>query len=118
MRTRNIHTIIRSIIILIAGGVIFGYAYFRTEPYLKGPQITINEPSSGVLVAESPIIITGTVERISSLQLNGKKIFIDKDGVFNETVYLHSGYNIITVEAMDRFDKKIKKQVEVIYKGT
>jgi hypothetical protein len=118
MRTRNIHLFIRSVIILIAGGVIFGYAYFRAEPYLNGPQVTVAEPQNGITVHESPISITGTVERISSLHLNGQKIFIDKDGVFNETVHLHSGYNIITVEAIDRFDKRIKKQLQIIYKET
>jgi len=118
MRTRNIHIFIRTFIILLSGAIIFGYTYFRTQPYLNGPQITIESPYNGITVTESPLILTGNVERISEITLNGRQIFTNTEGVFTESVFLHPGYNVIKIEAIDRFDKHIDKQLQVIYLET
>lgn len=108
--------VIRTLSILIAVIIVFGYAYFRTLPYFKGPQITISSPTDGTTVADQTLTITGTTERISTIHLNGRKIFIDKENSFRETILLFPGYNVITVDALDRFDKPVEKQIRIIYK--
>ena len=115
---KGIKIILNIFITVIAVVTIFGYAYFKTQAYLQGPQMTINTPLNGSTVTEPQLAIQGLVERVSSIHLNGRKIFIDKEGHFKEHILLYPGHNIITVEATDRFDKRIKKRVEVIYRET
>ena len=118
MRSRNIKKILNILIASIAILTIFGYAYFSTQAYFNGPQITIKYPPNGKTVHESLFTISGTTERAASIYLNGRKIFIDNNNVFKEDLLLYPGYNTITIEATDRFDKHTKKHVEVIYQET
>ncbi|MCK5096308.1 MAG: hypothetical protein KAR24_03065 [Candidatus Pacebacteria bacterium] len=118
MRSINIKSLLNILFVSIAVLTIFGYAYFRTQAYLSGPQITIEHPLNSVTVYEPLLVISGTTERASSLHLNGRKIFIDDNNVFKEDLLLYPGYNIITIEATDRFDKHVKEHIEVIYQET
>lgn len=118
MRDRGIKIVIRSLLILFAATVIIGYTYFRARPYLSGPKITISSPANGTTVTDPILTVSGTTERISTIHFNGRKIFIDKDNAFKETVLLFPGYNIITVDATDRFNQSVTQHIKIIYKGT
>ncbi len=119
MRNKGIKTILNIFIIAIATTVILGYAYFRTQDYLQGPEITVDYPQNGATITEDPfILISGTTKRVSDISINGRKIFIDKEGNFNESLLLYPGYNILTVEASDKFKKTTQKRLEIIYQET
>ena len=113
--SRTIKTVLRNMLIVLVTTTILGYAYFRTQDYLNGPQVTILTPQNGETTDNPLLIIQGQTKSITDITLNDRKIFIDKEGVFTEEVLLHSGYNIITVEATDKFNKNIKKRIEVVY---
>jgi hypothetical protein len=85
------------------------YAYIQTRTFFSGPQLHITS-------VETPdqhsayTNIHGTAERISHLTLNGQHIFITTEGVFDERVFLLSGYNVITVVAYDRFGRTVSEK--------
>ena len=90
-----------------------------TQDYLQGPKIIVKTPINGVTITSNPFIpILGTTERVSNIHLNGRKIFIDKEGNFKETILLYPGYNIITIQISDRFKKIVTKKLEIIYQET
>ena len=95
--------------------IIFGYSYFRAEDYLNGPQVTVLTPQNGRTVDTPLLAITGQTKNIADITLNDRKIFTDKEGVFKEEILLHSGYNIINIKVADRFNKNVKKRIEVVY---
>lgn len=60
--------------------------------------------------------IVGSAKNASFLALNGREIFIDKNGAFSETMSLPYGYSVITLSAEDKFGKSVQKQIEVYKK--
>ena len=115
MKERIIKALLRKIPFILIILTIFGYSYFRAEDYLNGPQVTIFTPQNGRTVDTPLLAITGQTKNIADITLNDRKIFTDKEGFFTEEILLHSGYNIINVEASDKFNKNIKKRIEVVY---
>lgn len=105
-------------ILIIALGIIsIGvYAYRQSREYRQGPTITISTPENGSLFTAPLVTISGNAQNISSITLDGGTIFVDSKGNFTEKLLLLPGYNILTLEAHDRFGKKIQKTLELVYK--
>lgn len=103
---------------LISISILFivGYAFYEVQKIVYGPRIIINTPKDGSLVSQSLIDVSGITQNIKEISLNDKKIFIDETGNFSEKVLLSYGYNVLTLKASDKFDRKIEKTLEVIYK--
>ena len=118
MKERTIKTVLRGTLIMLVTTTILGYAYFRTQDYLNGPQVIILAPQNGETTHAPLLTIQGQTKNIADISLNDRKIFTDKEGLFTEEILLHSGYNIITIMATDKFNKDVKKRIEVVYQET
>ena len=78
------------------------YVLYQARAYIRGPRLTIDSASR-----EGPLLaVAGTAEHISFLSLNGKQIYTDEKGRWQERVLLLPGYTIITLAAKDRFGRK------------
>lgn len=117
--TRNQKTsIVKVIIAIIAIVVVTGYALFNSRIFRAGPQIIIDSPSNGSVIETSPLVqVTGTARNISHLQLNGRQIYTDEMGFFNESLLLNSGYNIMQFTAEDKFGRSTNVIWELVYTG-
>ncbi|MFC1802120.1 hypothetical protein ACFLY7_01640 [Patescibacteria group bacterium] len=102
-------------LIILAIVLVVGYSYYQMRNLLNGPVLIVTSPQNGETFSESLIEITGETKNISEISLNDRPIFIDENGNFKEKMLLSYGYNVIKIEAGDRFDRKIKKILEVIY---
>jgi hypothetical protein len=101
---------------LLIGLVIFlviGYSGLKLKDLLVGPQITIDSPSDGATIKKDLVTVKGRAERISQIYLNGKKIFTDEQGNFNEQYLLASGYNLLEIVASDQFGRQITKKLQL-----
>lgn len=103
------HITLRTILIVVGilgGGILLvAYLAFQARFLLQGPVITLtNEP--GVIQHERVVTLTGTVKNITRLTLNGRQIFTDERGYFNEALVLENGYTIATLAATDRYGRK------------
>lgn len=92
------------------------YGLYKAKAYLEGPQITIEYPQNGQSTSTSYTKITGKASHISSLYINGKQVFSNKQGQFEEGLLLAKGYNIIEVKANDKFGRETKKILELVLK--
>ncbi len=102
-----------SVIVVIL--LIIGYALFESHSLIKGPDITISEPIPGSSISTSSVNIIGKASRIQDISLNGRPILVDKDGNFNETILLASGYNASLFSAKDKFNRTIEYKLELVY---
>ncbi|HEY0908305.1 MAG TPA: hypothetical protein VGE35_03070 [Candidatus Paceibacterota bacterium] len=102
--------------IVAVAALVIGYGIFRAMSFIEGPDIGIDSPANGATLAESLVEVKGFARNISFLTLNGEKIFTDESGVFSEQVLLSYGYNIMTLEAKDRFGRTAQKTLQLIYK--
>ncbi len=107
----NIKAIIFSLLIVS----ILGYTYFQMRDLVTGPVITVTSPENGAVFGTAPVDIVGSTRNISEITLNDRDIFISEDGVFSEKLLLSPGYNIITLQAEDRFGRTTQKILELTY---
>ena len=104
-----------SLIVLIAIGLGV-YVYLQSKEYLRGPIITIEEPQNGSMSTTSLVSLHGSARTVAFLTLNGRQIFTDEQGRFQEELLLSFGRNIISFSGQDRFGRQVIKTVEVFYK--
>jgi hypothetical protein len=108
--------------IKIIGGltllVIFaGYVYIQTSAFLKGAEITVASPRNGSTVEDGVINLKGQAKNISWISVNGRSIFVDEDGFFSEKEVLQEGYNVLVIEAGDKFGNKDREVLQIIYQS-
>jgi hypothetical protein len=111
--TKKILKIIGIAIIVI---IVLGYGLFTSHSFISGPKITIYEPINGSTISTSSVEIKGTAQRIQDVTLNGRAIFIDDKGNFNETILLAPGYNVSLFFAKDKFNRTTEYKLELVYK--
>lgn len=111
--THNATLLLRIIAIIIAVAVVGGYAYNRTKSFARGPVIEVTYPTDGAVLKDTVIEIQGIAYNISYISLNGKRIFTEEDGTFEETLLLYEGYNIITLYAQDGFKRTTESTTHV-----
>lgn len=81
------------------------YGAYQAREYLRGPRITIAHA-----VKDGPLLrLEGTALRIAFLSLQGKQIFTDENGRWQETLLLLPGYNSVSLAARDRFGRTAEK---------
>jgi hypothetical protein len=103
---------------VLFAGIILGYASFQFQDWLAGPTIRITTPMDGQTLSEPMVEIAGSAKRIAYLSLNGRQIYTNPQGEFDEKLVLSPGYNIITVSAEDKFNRTTEKQLELVLSAT
>lgn len=101
-----------SLVILL----VMGFVAYQSRNIILGPQIKIESPTNGRTAENSLVKIVGIAKNISEIKLNGRNIFVDEAGRFNERILLSYGYNTIVIEGRDRFGRKKIKKLELVYK--
>lgn len=91
------------------------YAFFQTKAINKGVDLTVVGIEDGLVLKEDFLVIYGNAKHANHLTLNGQEILINEDNDFRQELLLSPGYNIITIEATDRFSKKTKEIYRVMY---
>jgi hypothetical protein len=105
----------RKKIVLLLFATMVIYALWNARSLIAGPQIDILSPGDGGLILEQTIKVEGVAKNVSFITLNGRQIFTDKEGLFDEEILPHRGYNIIEINAEDRFGKNISRQIKFYY---
>ncbi|HEY4499431.1 MAG TPA: hypothetical protein VJH94_05245 [Candidatus Paceibacterota bacterium] len=110
--------LLKSISIITALLVLLIYGLFQAHEFIAGPTLTIVEPKNGSTIAStSPeVVLKGNAKNISFITLNGLQIFTDENGDFSRTLLLPQGLAIITVEAQDKFNRSVRKEIQLLVK--
>lgn len=112
----SIPKILRNLFFIIFIIILIAYVIYNSRIFIAGPQINIIEPQNGIGVNDSPLIrVKGTASNIAFIKLNGRNINVDENSYFDEAVMLYPGYNVIKINAKDKFERVVEKQLEVIY---
>ena len=93
----------KKLILVLVGLLILGYGLWQARDFLGGPKIYIENPKEGETIEKELITINGMVEDVTRLTLNGRAIFIDEAGKFEEEILVNPGVNIIELRAEDKF---------------
>lgn len=94
--------------------MVVGYSFFALKDVLRGPRIDIETPESGYSTTTQMIGVSGRVFRGNLFFINNATTTIDLEGNFSEQLLLSSGYNIMTLEARDRYGRTRSETIEMI----
>lgn len=108
--------IIRRVLLFILLSIIVAYSFFQAQKLISGPIIEVYSPKSGSTYTQTLIEIEGRAKNIAYLNMNDKPIFTDKTGYFKEKILLSPGYNVIKLDARDKFKKYTEKKLEIVLK--
>jgi hypothetical protein len=102
--------------ILFFALIIF-YGLFRSRDVLLGIRLDVYDITSGQSVTERVLDLKGLSAHAVKVTVNGQTALLAEDGNWKNTVILLPGYNVITVIAVDKFDKSVSKELVVYYKA-
>ena len=114
VRSKNIKWWVGILACLVLFLTIGAFSYMKMGFLLKGVQITahVDQPNT------SPVIyIKGNAKNAVYLSLNGREIFIDKNGMFIEPIALLPGMGVVTIDAQDKFGKVAQKKFNILYEN-
>jgi hypothetical protein len=106
----------RMFVIVLSVVLLVSYGLFNARNLITGPVVEIFNPTGSVETGENVLTVKGKATNITSISLNEKPIFVDKEGLFEEKLLLSPGSNTIEIKAGDRFKKEIKKTITIYYK--
>lgn len=119
--TRDAKKIAQATLLFLFFLFIVLYGFYVSRGLLIGVKIknvVLNGTTaqSGTTVNQNITAVSGNAKNAVHLTVDGREISIDKDGNFNETIVLLPGYNIIEIEAKDKFGHIDTKDYQLIYK--
>src|SRR3989338_2412312 len=97
------------------------YTFFISKDLLFGVEIkNVNFDGQRVddmrVMAESVVAVFGNAKNAIHLRLNGRPIFMDQAGNWQETIALLPGYNVVEIKAEDKFGNREVKNYQLILK--
>ena len=99
-------------------GIIVLYALYGSHALREGPIIVLESPENGETFTSPLIHVRGTATQAKELILDGREIFIDLKGRFDEQLLLLPGYNIIELTAKDTGGHSTRTLLEVTFLGS
>jgi hypothetical protein len=106
------------IALILAGlGLALWYIQFQARYFIEGPMIAVEAPLE-VVQRDRIISLSGVAQNITDITLNGRKIYTDEKGRFEEPLVLENGYTIVTLVAKDRFGRHTSLSKEFFYTKT
>lgn len=102
-----------SLIIFIFGG----YFFYQLKNFIFGPSFNIAGLKEYTVVYGPFFVVEGNAKNIFVFYLNGRKVFMDKEGNFKEKMVLASGSNILEFKARDKFGHEATKYYHLFNKN-
>lgn len=82
------------------------------------PEITLHSPQENTVVDEPVVLIEGSVDKSTSVKIDGEHIPLQENGMFSYELPLVEGINTVSVEASKRYSKKRVIERMVVYNSS
>ncbi len=103
----------RRALLFVVVALVVGYGLFEARQIIAGPSVSIHTPQSGSATGLAWVAVEGVAQNISFLTINDAPAYTDESGRFYEIVTPPTGVSIVTVAAVDRFGREVKKTVSI-----
>ncbi|PIR69700.1 MAG: hypothetical protein COU47_01265 [Candidatus Niyogibacteria bacterium CG10_big_fil_rev_8_21_14_0_10_46_36] len=108
---------LRNIFLIGILAVFSGYLAFQLKGFVFGSDLVVFSPENGEHMRTSHVILRGQASGMSFLSLDGRTIFTDDEGFFEEELILPYGLNIIRIIGEGRFGKIFEEERMVYITG-
>lgn len=102
--------------LIVLGLVSVAYLYFQVSSLSRPPRLEISSPEDDLTTNQAVLLVEGATEPGSSVYLNNQMIVVDAQGEFRENLSLTPGSNLLTIRAVNKFDKISSVTRTIIYK--
>jgi hypothetical protein len=110
----TLRTILYYVFLFILLCLFVAYTLFQARFLLTGPIVTFtNQPEQ--IQKTRLITIEGIAENIVRMTLNGRQIYTDKNGYFEEDLVLENGYTVTNIQVHDRYGRSRSYIKEFVY---
>lgn len=114
-RTTSIKTYIRLGLIIGFFAFMIALAFFQTKALSEGVTLKISGLQNGEMTDQGIVSLSGSAKHAKHLIINGREVVVNQENNFTEELVLSPGYNIVTVEAEDRYAKKTEATYKVFF---
>lgn len=106
--------------LVIGSLTIFGllsvfYLYFQVSSLKRSPRLEIVSPETDLTTNQAVLLLQGTTEPGSNIYLNNQRIVVDAQGEFRENLSLAPGSNLLTIRAVNKFEKSNSVTRTIVY---
>lgn len=113
--TPTLRRILGAFVLVCGLSVVGVYVLFQARYLITGPQIAL-APEPTIVQQERVVTLSGTAYNIARLYLNGRPIFTDEQGAFEEALVLENGYTVATLRAEDRYGRSTRVERSFVYR--
>lgn len=110
-------SLLRNILLGTAIAVFMGYLFFQLQGFFFSSYLEVFSPQDGAHLKNSHVKVEGRASGVSFLTIDGRKIFSDDNGFFEEELILPYGLHIITITGEGRFGKTFQEKRMVYVTG-
>ena len=107
----------RNVLLGLVIALFVGYLAFQLQGFIFGSDLVLFTPRNGEHVKTSHIIIQGRATGMSFLFLDGRQVFSDDNGYFEEELILPYGLNIIRMTGKGRFGRTFEEERMIYVTG-
>ena len=100
-----------SVAILVLSAFI--YLYRQAGSLTDVPRLIILNPGQNTEVNSDSLFLEGKTDKNAAVFVNNQRMLVDDDGKFGENIYLQSGINVISIKAVNRFQKEAQEDITV-----
>ena len=95
---------------------LLAYIGVRVDAAIAPTDLRIISPVDQLTINEPTIVVKGVTEPEVEVTINRFSIMVDEEGVFEETITLQNGLNILEIEATKKYrpTQTIKRHILVI----
>ena len=112
--SQDSRNILKIFLFLILFLIIIIYASYKLSDWFLGPKLKIFFPIDGQIVTDDTFYVIGNIKNVKNISINDREINIDQHGNFKVKLIAHTPMTIITVNAVDRYDKSLHKVLRVV----
>lgn len=80
----------------------------------RDPTLTILEPTSGSVINDGSIKVSGKTDPGTAVLINDQEVFVDGEGKFNVTLGAVAGQKVLDIKATNKFDRQTSRQILVV----
>lgn len=106
----------RQWVIVLLALLLMVYIAFQARFLILGPRVSFLYPTDGTVLTENPVTLRGSAYNIAWISLNGRQIFTNQDGIWEEKLLLSPGTSIMTAKVRDRFGREREESIRLIFK--
>lgn len=105
---------LRKIIFILFILATVSYAVFAARGVLFAPHFEVFSPKNGEKIIGTRVIVSGSTSPKIKIWIDGRITESNEQGLFEESMFFHPGYNEMGISVKNRFGKETRKVLKFV----